>query len=124
MCPGDIIPVQDIHLYLHFPPIEVPWNIYVLESYLHRGSKLFRIEQASVSQEKVCGIVVRNHAAISSYKDAVTQLLANSHDWQDEASAMDLVIARGCQATRLWSNFSEVAKAAVLLREKIDEARK
>lgn len=124
MCSGDMLPVQDIQLYLHFPPIEVPWNIYVLESYLHRGSKLFRIEQASVSQDKVYGIVVRNNTAISSYKDAVIQLLANSHDWQDEASAMEIVIARGCQATRLWSNFSEVAKAAALLREKLDEAKK
>lgn len=124
MCPGDMLPVQDIQLFLHFPPIEVPWNIYVLESYLHRGSKLFRIEQASVSQDKVYGIVVRNQSAITTYKDAVIQLLAHSHDWQDEASGMEMVIARGCQATRLWSNFSEVAKTAALLREKLDEAKK
>lgn len=124
MCPGDMLPVQDIQLYLHFPPIEVPWNIYVLESYLHRGSKLFRIEQASVSQDKVYGIVVRNRSTITSYKDAVIQLLAHNHDWQDEASGMEIVIARGCQATRLWSNFSEVAKSAALLREKLDDAKK
>ena len=124
ICPGDMLPVQDIQLYLHFPTIEVPWNIYVLESYLHRGSKLFRIVQASVSQDKVYGIVVRANSAITSYKDAVIQLLAHNHDWQDEASGMEIVIARGCQATRLWSNFSEVAKAAALLREKLDKEEK
>ena len=77
-----------------------------------------------MSQDKVYGIVVRNRSTITSYKDAVIQLLAHNHDWQDEASGMEIVIARGCQATRLWSNFSEVAKNAALLREKLDDAKK
>ena len=121
LCPGDYIPIQDISLWAHFPPLEVPWNDCVLESYLSQGeSAKFRLERPGASESGVYGVIVRKSSPLKDYESVIVDLLAHSPDWRDEKSALALIVRRGCQARKRWTNFGKVAREARQLREKLE----
>lgn len=121
LCEGDYIPLHDISLFLQFPAIEVPWNRFVLESYLLNHSKKFRLYQASISQYNCYGIVVRSSAPYHDYESAVIDALAHSDEWADAKTALEWIVKSGFQARKAWSNFAEVVKKAALQREKLND---
>ena len=120
LCPGDYVPIQDISLWAHFPPLEVPWNGYALESYLLRDSVKFRLERVSASESGFYGVVVRNSSAFQNYEAVITDMLAHSREWDDEKSALALIVRRGCQARKRFTNFGKILREARLLREKLE----
>ncbi len=118
MCQGQYIPLKDIGLFLHFPAIEVPWNIFVLESYLLE-SKHFFLYHSSFSKQDVFGIVVRKNSGFVNYEEVVVDLLAHNNDWNNATEALELIVQRGCQARRRWENFDKVLLKASNKREEI-----
>ena len=120
LCPGDYIPIQDISLWAHFPPLEVPWNGYVLESYLLRDSVKFRLERVSASESGFYGVIVRNGSAFQNYEAVITDMLAHSWEWTDEKTALEWIVDRGCQARKRLTNFGKILREAQLLREKLE----
>ena len=121
LCPGDYIPIQDISLWAHFPPLEVPWNGYVLESYLLRDSAKFRLEHVSAAAENgFYGVIVRKSSPFQSYEAVIMDMLAHSREWKDEKTALKWIVDRGCQARKRFTNFDKVVREARLLREKLE----
>ena len=118
MVTGDYLPIQEISLYLHFPALDFPWNRYVLESYLIKGSARFHIAQAAITQTGVYGAVVRNAAKLEGYRDVVLDALARDESWKDEATLLELLVARGYQARRSFSDLPALLRDAEQLREK------
>ena len=119
-CPGDYVPIQDITLWAHFPPLEVPWNGYVLESYLLRDSVKFRLERVSASESGFYGVIVRNSSSLKNYEAVITDMLAHSREWTDEKSALKWIVDRGCQARKRFTNFGKILREAQLLREQLE----
>jgi hypothetical protein len=124
LCAGDYIPIREIRLYLQFPSIEVPWNGFVLESYLKSYSKRFQLFQVSVLDSEYYGVVVRRASALQNYEQVVIDLLARSTEWKNQSEALELLVDRGLQARRRYSNFTAVVKKALLLREEIENEKK
>ena len=120
LCPGDYLPIQDISLWAHFPPLKVPWNGYVLESYLLQDSAKFRLERVSASESGFYGVIVRNSSAFRDYEAVVIDMLAHSREWKDEKTALTWIVDRGCQARKRWTNFGKTLREAQLLREKLE----
>ena len=120
LCPGDYVPIQDISLWAHFPPLEVPWNGYVLESYLLQDSARFRLERVSATESGFYGVIVRNSSPFKDYEAVITDMLAHSREWTDEKSAMKWIVDRGCQARKRFANFGKILREARLLREKLE----
>ena len=49
LCLGDYLPIQQVGLFLHFPPIGYQWNSYVLESYLQFSKRFVLYHNLSLA---------------------------------------------------------------------------
>lgn len=117
MCHGDYIPIKQVCLFLHFPPIEYPWNSYVLESYL-QYSKRFTLYHVSYSENGVYGVVVRRSSTLTDYRQVVVDMLSTSNEWSDVKNALALIVDKGYQARKRWTGFEKVVQEAMVRREK------
>lgn len=124
LCRGDYMVLQEIGLYLQFPSIEVPWNVFVLESYLRQYSERFRLLSAGESGGGVYGVMARRNSPFQTYEQVITDILARSDRWTNDREAMELLVSRGVLARRRYQNFDDVVKQAKLLREKATDIRK
>lgn len=123
MCPGEYIPLKDITMFLHFPPIEYPWNSFVLESYLSISRK-FCLFHASYANHGAFGVIVRRNSRLADYRSVVVDMLSHSNEWQTASDALTLIVNKGYQARKKWTGFEKVAQEASLLREQLLEERK
>ncbi len=121
---NEYVPLKKIGLFTHFPSISVPWNGYVLESYLYKYSKKFRLVHTSFSASGYFGAMVRTDSTLADYKSLITDALAHSDIWNDKQSALEFLVEKGYQQRRRYEGIEAVVKEAGLLREKIKEVKK
>lgn len=124
LCDKNYIPLKEIGLFMHFPALCVQWNGYVLESYVYKYSKKFRLLHANFSASGFFGAMVRQDSGIEDYRALIVDVLANSNQWEDKNSALELLVEQGYQQRRKYADIEKVVHEAKLLREKINEARK
>lgn len=124
LCDKSYIPLKDIGLFMHFPALCVQWNGYVLESYIYKYSKKFKLLHASFSASGFFGAMVRQDSGIEDYRALIVDVLANSNQWEDKNSALELLVEKGYQQRRKYANIEKVVHEAKLLREKINATRK
>lgn len=117
-------PLKNIGLFTHFPSLSIPWNGYVLESYLYRYSMKFHLLHASFSASGYFGVMIRAESMLTDYKSLIIDALAHSDVWHDKRSALDFLVENGYQKRRRYEDIEFVVKEAALLREKIKEAEK
>lgn len=122
MCLGDYMALKDISLFLHFPPIEYPWNEFVLESYL-QVSKVFKLYHVSYANHGAFGVMVRSSSRFEDYRAVVVDMLAHSKEWNTPKQALELIVDKGYQARKRWTNFEQVTQEASLIREKLEAER-
>ena len=119
LCPGDYLPIQSVELFMQFPDIGIPWNGFVLESYLLSDSKKFRLYQVSgISTGNYYGVMVRADAPYNSYRDVIVDMLARSDRWNSADEAWRLILDQGCQARRSSSGMDAMIRDAKRVRMK------
>lgn len=111
------MPLEEFTLFLSFPDIGIPWNSYVLESFLYKNDAIlcpFSLVQANggVSDSGVYGAVVKKGYAIDSYDDVLIELLSRSPDWQTEQEALDFIVAHKLQVLRKLKQIGTIVKQA------------
>lgn len=111
------MPLEEFTLFLSFPDIGIPWNSYVLESFLYKNDAIlcpFSLVQANggVSDSGVYGAVVKKGYAIDSYDDVLIELLSHSPDWQTEQEALDFIVAHKLQVLRKMKQIGIIVKQA------------
>lgn len=111
------MPLEDFTLFLSFPDIGIPWNVYVLESFLYKNDAMlcpFSLVQANgwISDSGVYGAVVKKGYAIDSYDDVLIELLSHSPDWQTDEEALDLIVAHKLQVLRKIKQIGTIVKQA------------
>lgn len=124
LCDKNYMPLKEIGLFMHFPALCVQWNGYVLESYVYKYSKKFKLLHASFSASGFFGAVVRQDSGIEDYRALIVDVLANSEQWEDKNSALELLVEQGYQQRRKYADIEKVVHEAKLLREKINATRK
>ncbi len=124
LCPDDYLPIKDIKLYLHFPTVEHPWNVFLLECYLLQYSKKFTLYHVSYSDSGVYGIIVRQDSLLKNYRSVIVDMLSHRNDWRNAQEALSLIVNTGCQARRRFSGLDEVVREASLLREETQKEGK
>lgn len=122
LCSKDYTPIKDVDLFIHFPYVGHPWNIFLLECYLLQ-SKVFQLLHMSYSEHKVCGVIVRKNSIYKTYEQVVIDMLANDKTWNSASEALNIVVSKGYQARRKWTGFDRVAKEAKLMREKFQSSK-
>ena len=111
------MPLEEFTLFLSFPDIGIPWNSYVLESFLYKNDAIlcpFSLVQANggVSDSGVYGAVIKKGYAIDSYDDVLIELLSRSPDWQTDEEALDFIVAHKLQVLRKLKQIGTIVKQA------------
>lgn len=111
------MPLEEFTLFLSFPDIGIPWNSYVLESFLYKNDAIlcpFSLVQANggVSDSGVYGAVIKKGYAIDSYDDVLIELLSHSPDWQTDEEALDFIVAHKLQVLRKLKQIGTIVKQA------------
>lgn len=106
------VPLKTINLFLHFPAISVPWNSFVLESYIANYSQKFHLLHAGFTGTDCCGAIVRNDSGISEYKELLIDVLAQNPSWSTTQSALQLLVDMGFQQRRSYADIEYVTQAA------------
>ena len=122
LCLGDYVALKDINLFLHFPAVEYPWNGFILESYL-QTSKAFKLYHVSYASHGTFGVIVRSSSRFEDYRAVVVDMLAHSNEWKNAKQALELIVDKGYQARKRWTNFEQVTQEASLIREKLEAER-
>ncbi len=118
MCPGPFAPLKSVNLFLLFPEIGGwPWNEFVLESYLYRGSAKFALINLSFGKTVVSGAIVRKDSGIADYRQLVVNALADSTATGSDGAALDFLVKSGYQMRRNFKGITEIRRKAALLRE-------
>ena len=118
MCPGDYVPLSEISLFMQFPPIGVKWNSFVLESYVFAHSKKFKLIIRNFKYKDICGTIVRKNSPINNLHDLVVDYLSYRDDWQEGASALELLTEVKILPRKVYSKIEEAMKQARLNKEK------
>lgn len=117
MCPGDYEALKNIDIFISFPSIGYKWNGFVLESYLRDYSKLFRLEQMSISSDEFNGVMVRRSSPLKEYNDIAADMLAHNDSWNDEKSALRCLVNEGFQQRAANKKIGEIITKAKHIRE-------
>ena len=120
---SDYLPLKDIGLFMQFPPLSVKWNGYVLESFLYKYSRKFRLLHAGFSASGFFGAAVRMESSFCDYRELITDALAHSEEWSDKNSALQFLVDSGYQKKKSYSDIEKVIHEAKLLREKLRAAQ-
>lgn len=105
---NEYTPIKSINLFLHFPAIDIPWNNFVLESYVANYSKKFRLLHASYTATDCCGAIVRRDCNISDYRTLIVDVLTNNAGWKTKKDALQLLVDLGYQQRRSYSDIENV----------------
>lgn len=118
LCDNDYMPLKDIGLFMHFPPIGVQWNGYVLESYLYNFSQKYKLVHANFSSSGYFGAMVKCESDFKDYQSLITDVLAHSNQWNDMNYALELLVKLGYQKKKKFANIEKVMNEAKIRREK------
>lgn len=123
-CPGDYMPLKDFTLFMSLPGVVVPWNGFLLESYLRDYSRIFRLEQTGPVEHTPIGAMVRRISPFRTNRDLLIDVLAHDDSWHSAREALDVMVERGYRTQRLMANAAEMIKSAQIQREKLRAAEK
>lgn len=123
-CPGDYMTLKDFTLFMSLPGVAVPWNGFLLESFLRDYSRIFRLEQAGPVEHTPIGAMVRRMSPFRTNRDLLIDALAHDDSWHSTKEALDVLVESGYRTQRLMANATEMIKAAHIQREKLRTAEK
>ena len=121
---GDYIPLKNFKLFLHYPPIGVQWNTFVLESYVYNSSQKFTLLHAGFGETDCCGAVVRRNTSIKEFSDLVRDILAHSDAWETKEDALSLLVDEGYLQKKQFAQLDEILPQAKVQREKLHAGAK
>ena len=117
LCPRDYVPLKEINLFLDFPNIGRAWNIFVVESFLFRGSRQFKLLHNSFSASGAFGAMVRIDCEISDYRSLLVDALSYSEALNSDGEVLQFIVDCGYQQRRTLKNIGELIQAAKLMKE-------
>lgn len=76
-CSGKYVSYLDIINFHDFPNTSYPWNRYLLEGYLFKGSKKFRVLNAAFNKKKPIGAIIKKDA-FESFDDLLVEVIRDN----------------------------------------------
>jgi hypothetical protein len=115
---NDYVSIKEIGLFMLFPTTNVKWNGYVLESFVYKYSKKYKLIHATFSASGYFGAVVKSSSIIADYRTLIVDALSNTDEWKDNESALEWLVNKGYQQRKKYSDIEKVIHEAKLIREK------
>ena len=116
---GEYMAIRDFKLFLHYPPINVKWNTFVLESYAANFSHDFALLHANYTASECCGAIVRRNSTIKEFEDLVMDVLVHSDSWQTKEDALSLLVNMGYLQRKRYLKIEDILPVAKMQREKL-----
>ncbi|MGI6497522.1 MAG: DUF7662 domain-containing protein [Oscillospiraceae bacterium] len=117
-CHGDFIPLRGVTDFSLFTFAGYPWNLYLLESYVRRFSRVFKYDVRAVNSANI-GVIVRKSFDYNNYDDILALALAKSLvKLSDKKAVGNYLFDKGYIGWRnLGKSESKIIKSAKALRE-------
>jgi hypothetical protein len=118
-CRDNFIPLKSVVDFSLFPYAGYPWNLFLLESYVRKFSRLFKYDVRAVNSANI-GVIVRKSFTYGDYDDILSIALAKSSlSLNDKKAAGDYLFDNGYIGWRnLGKNESKILANAKKLRER------
>ena len=109
-CENEYITIKDIPMFLSFPEVGYSWNPYLLENYIYRFSKRFKLIHERFNATVAIGAIVKKDSkSFSDYYEVIVDALAHSNIELNKDNALDFL----CKAGYLFSLQYKKIDAAV-----------
>jgi hypothetical protein len=117
-CSGNFIPLKIVSDFSLFPYAGYSWNLFLLESYVRKFSRIFKYDVRAVNSANI-GVIVRKSFQYGEYDDILSIALARSPlSLNDKNSVGDYLFDNGYIGWRnLGKNESKIIKNAQKVRE-------
>lgn len=113
----DYLPLAGIVDFMRFPSCGYPWNIYLLQEYVYRFSKAFKLLFLGFAKGNASGVIVKKQLEYSDFDSVVVDALSKT-DITVKRDAMNYLCGRGFITDRRYKKVEELLKKAIVLRKK------
>ena len=113
----DYLPLAAIADFMRFPSCGYSWNIYLLQEYVYRFSKAFKLLFLGFAKGNASGVIVKKQLEYSDFDSVVVDALSKT-DITVKQDAMNYLCDRGFIIDRRYKKVEELLKKAVVLRKK------
>lgn len=115
---GDYLPLKSITTFATFPHCGQVWNLFLLESYCRRFSRLFRFEVLAVNSRNA-GAIVRKSCELT-YTEIMADAVAASGVELDKADVVEFLCSNGYIGKRSYAKIEKLIEQAKVIRERRD----
>ena len=126
LCPGDYMTIQAVSsaMMMHLPSCGYSWNGYLLLSYVHGFSRVFRLSYISFGKTGFYGAMVRRDCKeIDNYNALVERVLTDDDTWTTTQDALELLVKRGYQAVRKYKDIESAVEKARMNKQAMQDGR-
>lgn len=116
----DYLPLAGIIDFMRFPSCGYPWNIYLLQEYVYRFSKRFKLLFLGFAKESASGVIVKKQLCYPDFESVIVDALSKT-EITVKQDAMNYLCGRGFITDRRYKKVEELLKKAVVLRKKNSE---
>lgn len=114
---SDYIPLAGIVDYMRFPPCGYSWNIYLLQEYVYRFSKMFKLEFLGFAKGNASGVIVKKNLGYLDFDAIITEVLSKT-SITTKHDALNYLCDCGFITDRRYKKVEELLKKAMVLRKK------
>ena len=111
---GNQASIKEASNFAIYPSTCQPWTEYLLESYVAKFSKKFKLIHICYAESKCSGAIVKRSSEINSMDDVVVEYLVMHKDIQTANDALNGLVEDGYIARKRYKNIEDllvVAKA-------------
>lgn len=112
----DYIPLAGIVDYMRFPSCGYSWNIYLLQEYVYRFSKMFKLEFLGFAKGNASGVIVKKNLDNLDFNTIVTEVLSMTSIITKQ-EALNYLCDCGFITDRRYKKVEELLKKAIVLRK-------
>lgn len=116
----DYLSLAGITDFMRFPSCGYSWNIYLLQEYVYRFSKVFKLLFLGFAKGNASGVIVKKQLEYSDFDSVVVDALSKT-DITVKRDAMDYLCVCGFITDRRYKKVEELLKKAVVRRKKNNE---
>lgn len=117
-CSGEFIAIADITSFAAFPSMEVQWTSYLVEAFVAKYSKKFKLLHNQYNATVCAGAILRADAKLYDYSQVLTIALAKANCELDSATALDYLCNAGFLGRRRYTNIAIVLSEARQIRSR------
>lgn len=117
-CTGEYLPIKDVKQFGSFPMCGYEWNEFLLESYLAKYSKQYRLLHGGYGLYKCAGAMVKRSSRIETFEDLVIDVLSKSDIRLDSGDAIEFLKEKGYISRKSFVGIEKILIKANTARNK------